>query len=135
MRNLHYLQQELKNSIREELKALKKLDKWEKGIGVRSKADGTPVFNFGGNCTQFGCMARSKGVALSSEGYIFVVDAKFGVVQIFDQEKQLLLNFGGFGTGPGQMILPAGIHIDIHAKQPFAGIALVAHKVHFAGPG
>lgn len=48
-----------------------------------------------------GDFARPKGVAVDSEGHIYVVDAAFGNVQIFNSEGLLLLFFGQMGTGPG----------------------------------
>ena len=45
-------------------------------------------------------------------GNVYVVDALFDAVQIFDQSGQLLLNFGERGTGPGQFWLPSGLTID-----------------------
>jgi hypothetical protein len=60
-----------------------------------------------------GAFARPKGIAVDSDGHLYVVDAGFENVQIFDdQTGQLLLFFGGPGEAPGNMYLPAGIHID-----------------------
>jgi sugar lactone lactonase YvrE len=53
-----------------------------------------------------------KGVAVDSRGHIYVVDALFDAVQIFDRRGQLLLAFGGRGTGPGEFWLPNGLFID-----------------------
>jgi hypothetical protein len=45
-------------------------------------------------------------------GNIYVVDAAFENIQIFDRNEQLLLFFGGPGNGPGEINLPAQILID-----------------------
>jgi sugar lactone lactonase YvrE len=64
-----------------------------------------------GNAT--GSFARPKGVAVDRSGHVYVVDALFGNVQIFDQEGQLLLFFGTTGElDPGSFCLPNGIFID-----------------------
>jgi len=61
----------------------------------------------------FGAFARPKGLDVDRDGHLYVVDAAFENVQIFDvQTGDLLLFFGGAGTAPGSMYLPAGIHID-----------------------
>lgn len=59
-----------------------------------------------------GRFARPKGVAVDSEGHIYVVDAAFNNVQIFDQDGKLLLIFGEMGKGPGKFWLPAAMYID-----------------------
>jgi streptogramin lyase len=61
----------------------------------------------------FGAFARPKGLDVDRDGHLYVVDAAFENVQIFDVKTgALLLFFGGAGTAPGSMYLPAGIHID-----------------------
>jgi hypothetical protein len=41
-----------------------------------------------------------------------VTDAAFSNIQIFDQQKHLLLFAGTLGRGPGEFWLPAGMYID-----------------------
>ena len=43
---------------------------------------------------------------------MFVVDALFDAVQIFDRDGTLLLAFGERGSKAGQFWLPAGLFID-----------------------
>ena len=59
-----------------------------------------------------GHFSNPKGIALDSDGHIYIVDAHFEAVQIFNKEGQLLLVFGNEGRGPGEFWLPAGLHID-----------------------
>jgi len=61
-----------------------------------------------------GNLQRPKGVALDSDDNLYVVDALFDNVQIFNLKGQLLLAFGSAGAGPGEFALPAGIAIDQH---------------------
>ena len=63
-----------------------------------------------------GSLARPKGIAVDSEDHLYVVDAAFQNVQIFNAEGQLLLVFGTGGWGPGYFTLPAGITIDSDDK-------------------
>jgi DNA-binding beta-propeller fold protein YncE len=59
-----------------------------------------------------GSMYRPKGVAVDSEGSIYVVDGIFDTVQAFNRKGQLLYYFGKTGMGPSEFQLPAGLHID-----------------------
>mgnify|MGYP001615635158 CR=1 FL=1 len=49
---------------------------------------------------------------MDSEGHIYVVDALFDAVQIFDREGRFLLSFGSSGQGKGKFWLPSGIFVD-----------------------
>jgi len=55
---------------------------------------------------------RPKGIALDSEGHLYVVDGFRGIVQVYDREGQLLYYFGRKGTRAGEFQLPAGLVID-----------------------
>jgi len=57
-------------------------------------------------------MARPKGLDIDREGHLYSVDAASEYAQIFDEKARMLLFFGGPGVGPGNMYLPAGVHID-----------------------
>jgi sugar lactone lactonase YvrE len=57
-------------------------------------------------------MFRPKGIALDSEGHLYVVDGLWGKVQVFDQEGHLLYYFGNQGTDKGEFQLPSGLFID-----------------------
>jgi len=60
-----------------------------------------------------GALARPKGVATDSEGHLYIVDALFGNVQIFDSTGTLLMFFGSTGSfASGSFNLPNGIFID-----------------------
>jgi DNA-binding beta-propeller fold protein YncE len=59
-----------------------------------------------------GTFARPKGMAVDSRGYIYVVDALFDNVQVFDPDGRVLLVIGAAGNGAGQFWSPAGIDIS-----------------------
>jgi len=59
-----------------------------------------------------GEFSRNKGIALDNEGRIYVVDAAFENVQVFDRDFQLLLYMFGPGVEPHNINLPAGIAVD-----------------------
>jgi len=68
---------------------------------------------FGHAGDSLGAFARPKGLAVDKEGHLYVIDTAFENVQVFDDKTtDLLLFFGGSGTGPGKMYLPNGIFID-----------------------
>ena len=74
--------------------------------------DGRVIGKVGEMGASLGQFARPKGVALDSEGNIYVVDAAFNNFQIFNTGGELLMFVGRVGTQPGEFWLPAGLHID-----------------------
>jgi DNA-binding beta-propeller fold protein YncE len=59
-----------------------------------------------------GNFAAPKGIATDAAGHVYVVDALFDVVQVFDRSGVLLVSFGERGTGEGQLWLPGGLFIS-----------------------
>jgi sugar lactone lactonase YvrE len=59
-----------------------------------------------------GYFSQPKGIAIDQQDHLWVIDANFETVQIFDANGRLLLDFGSEGRGPGEFWLPAGIFID-----------------------
>jgi DNA-binding beta-propeller fold protein YncE len=74
------------------------------------------VGSYGKNIGQF---ARPKGIAVDRDKNLFVVDAAFENVQIFNDEGKLLMFFGGSYLGPGYMWLPAKVMIDYNNLKYF----------------
>jgi DNA-binding beta-propeller fold protein YncE len=62
--------------------------------------------------TTLGTFSKPKGVAVDSEGHIYVVDGIYDTIQIFNRKGDLLMNFGQTGEKEGDFWLPAGIAID-----------------------
>lgn len=73
--------------------------------------DGVQRWSVGGVGQVPGSFGRPKGIAVDSAGRVFVVDAAFENVQIFDDEARTLMFFGGPYSGLGTMYLPAQIRI------------------------
>ena len=81
--------------------------------------DGNHIRSYGFHGDVVGAFARPKGIDTDRQGRLYAVDSAIENVQIFDEQSgRLLLFFGGGGTEPGQMYLPAGIHID-YANAPY----------------
>ncbi len=67
-----------------------------------------------------GTFARPRGASVDRSGHLFVADAAFENVQIWDiSNAQVLLAFGGSGVGPGNMYLPASVHVDYDLVDQF----------------
>ncbi len=63
-----------------------------------------------------GQMFRPKGIALDSEGHIYIAEGISGMVQVFDRQGRWLYKFGKTGTALGEYQLPAGLFIDDHDR-------------------
>ena len=74
--------------------------------------DGGFVRSFGSLGERTGSLFRPKGLALDSEGNIYVADALLETVQVFNEQGRLLYFFGRSGAGLGEFQLPSGLCID-----------------------
>ena len=74
--------------------------------------EGTLIDSVGSFGRGMGQLVRPKGIAVDDELNLYVVDAAFENIQIFNKEGQLLMFFGGTYEGPGDMWLPAKVIID-----------------------
>ena len=53
-----------------------------------------------------------KGIAVDADGVIYVVDAIFDNVQLFNRRGELLLTVGNRGVGFGEFWLPSGAFLS-----------------------
>jgi len=74
--------------------------------------DGAFLRSFGALGERTGSLLRPKGVALDSEGNIYVADGLLETVQVFNPQGQLLYFFGRGGGRLGEFQIPAGLCID-----------------------
>lgn len=76
-------------------------------------SDGNFIKIFGYHGGSFGGFARPKGFDVDRDARLYVSDAAFENVQIFDDKlTDIVLFFGKFGHGPGDMYVPAAVYID-----------------------
>jgi streptogramin lyase len=75
-------------------------------------ADGNFVSWFGKHCDGPGCFAHPKGIAVDSDGHIWVADSMLELLQVFDKEGQLLAFLGGHGHYPGQFEALTNVFVD-----------------------
>lgn len=87
-------------------------DTFNSRIQVLSLDDGKPIRAIGTRGTYVGQFAIPKGVAVDSDGNVYVVESLFDHLLVFNREGQLLLPIGGTGYASGSFYLPAGIWID-----------------------
>ena len=59
-----------------------------------------------------GTFARPKGIAVDTDGHIYVADDEFNNFQIFSPKGDLLLAVGSYGSLPGQFHLLTGLAAD-----------------------
>ncbi len=95
-------------------------DTWNHRIVVLSP-DGDQIREFGGNAdtgddpamvdSDPGLFFGPRGVAVSGDE-IYVTDTGNERVQVFGVDGAFNRTFGGFGSGPGQLIEPVGIALD-----------------------
>lgn len=74
--------------------------------------DGQWLKSFGKRGLKVGDLPRPKGIAVDSEGHVYVVESYYDFLIVFNDQGQGLLPIGGTGKGPGQFYLPAGMWID-----------------------
>jgi sugar lactone lactonase YvrE len=101
-----------------------RLQKFSRGRGEESWQ---VVAAVGERTDTAGNFVRPKHVAVDREGLVYVVDAAFDNVQVFDvygSQYRLLTSFGGPGWHPGAMNLPAGIFV-LHD-----GVELFRDEIH-----
>ncbi|MEW8506555.1 MAG: SMP-30/gluconolactonase/LRE family protein [Candidatus Thiodiazotropha sp.] len=73
--------------------------------------EGNHLSSFGEQGDASGYLTQSKGVAIDSDGHIYVADALANRIQIFNQKGDFLLEFGDSGDLPGQFRMPTGLAI------------------------
>ena len=81
-------------------------------IQVLSDEGAVVKLRFGARGVSVGNLVRPKGVAVDSEGNIYVVESYYDHLLVFSARGELLLGIGGNGQEPGKFDLPAGVWID-----------------------
>ena len=87
-------------------------DTFNSRIQVFDLDSGQFIRAIGTRGTYVGQFAIPKGIALDSEGNLYVIESLFDHLLIFDRSGQLLLAIGGTGYTSGNFYLPAGLWVD-----------------------
>jgi DNA-binding beta-propeller fold protein YncE len=90
-------------------------------IKIYRASDGEFLGSVGSYGNKLGQFVRPKGIAVDRNANLYVVDAGFENVQLFNPEGKLLMFFGGNTKAPGGMWLPAKVvldydHLDLFRK-------------------
>lgn len=98
---------------------------------VKYTLDGKYVGSLGEVGSTLGKFARPKGIALDRDGRMYVVDAAFENVQLFNKAGKLLMFFGGPGDSPENINLPTDIYIDYDDVKYFQPYAAPGFKLEY----
>ena len=63
-----------------------------------------------------GNLVRPKGVAVDTDGNVYVVESYYDYLLVFNRDGELLLPIGGTGAGAGQFYLPTGVWTDANNR-------------------
>jgi DNA-binding beta-propeller fold protein YncE len=100
-------------------------DRWRSSFGARGL--------FVGN------LVRPKGVAVDSDGNIYVVESYYDHLLVFNRDGEFLMAIGGLGQETGKFYLPAGAWVDSHNRvfvgDMFNGRVVVFQYLETGGDG
>lgn len=81
-------------------------------VQVLDLDSGQPIRSVGSRGTYVGQLVRPKGIALDTEGNLYVVESYHDHLLVFDRSGRFLMPIGGTGYNSGSFYLPAGLWID-----------------------
>jgi hypothetical protein len=93
--------------------------------------EGSLIRVIGAQGAQLGGFVRPKGVAVDRENRIWVADAAFENIQIFDPEGLGLMGFGSAGGAPQNINMPAALVIDYDSVEYFKQYAAPGFELEF----
>lgn len=100
-------------------------DRWRSSFGKRGL--------FVGN------LVRPKGVAVDSDGNIYVVESYYDHLLVFNHDGEFLMAIGGLGQETGKFYLPAGAWVDsrnrVFVGDMFNGRVVVFQYLETGGDG
>lgn len=81
-------------------------------IQILAEEGAVAKMRFGARGLNVGNLVRPKGLAVDSEGNIYVVESYYDHLLVFNRGGELLLAIGGSGRDAGRFDLPSGVWID-----------------------
>ncbi len=81
-------------------------------IQVLAADSGAVRLRFGTLGLYVGNLVRPKGVAVDSDGNIYVVESYYDHLLVFNRRGEFLMGIGGAGRETGKFFLPAGVWVD-----------------------
>lgn len=88
------------------------IDAMNNRVQVFNGDNGQLRLKFGARGLYVGNLVRPKGVAVDSEGNIYVVESYYDRLLVFDKHGNFLMPIGGTGQETGRFYLPAGVWVD-----------------------
>lgn len=85
-------------------------------VQILSTQTGKHLATVGKMGMYIGNMVRPKGVAVDSEGNIYVVESYYDHLLVYNPKGEFLMAIGGVGTEPGKFHLPSGVWVDNHNR-------------------
>lgn len=94
---------------------------------------------FGARGLYVGNLVRPKGVAVDSDGNIYVVESYYDHLLMYNRDGQFLMAIGGMGRETGRFYLPAGAWVDsrnrVYVADMFNGRVVVFQYLETGGDG
>ncbi len=81
-------------------------------IEVLEADTGSMLRKIGARGLTVGNLVRPKGVAVDSEGNVYVVESYYDHLLVFNRRGEFLMPIGGVGQETGKFYLPAGVWVD-----------------------
>ncbi len=92
-------------------------------------AKGKFIRAIGNRGRRVGDFYRPKGIAVDSNGLIYVIESFYDHLLVFNQKGRLMLPIGGEGSGVGEFYLPAGVWVganeNVYIADMFNGRVVV----------
>lgn len=80
-------------------------------VSVYNKKDGKFIFKFGQMSSLLGGFSQPSAIDTDGER-LFVVDTNRFVVTVFDKEGKPIIEFGGIGQNPENLLWPSDVKVD-----------------------
>ena len=87
-------------------------DSMNSRVQVIGAESGEVRLRFGARGIRVGDLARPKGVAVDSDGDIYVIESSYDHLLVFNRQGALLLGIGDRTAGPGKFDVPTGVWVD-----------------------
>jgi DNA-binding beta-propeller fold protein YncE len=81
-------------------------------IAVLESQSGEVLREIGTRGLTVGNLVRPKGVAVDSEGNVYVIESYYDHLLVFNHRGEFLMPIGGVGKDTGKFYLPAGTWVD-----------------------
>lgn len=92
------------------------VDSMDAHVHVLDAVSGEQKRVLGDRGLNIGNLVRPKGIALDSEGNIYIIESYYDHLLVYNQRGEFLLPIGGTGQAAGNFYLPAGVWVDANDR-------------------